>query len=85
MISWVLSNNASKSQPERFRLHVVGMRSSNRVTAPGSVREYVLKTEPGDNYNITIISENGAGRTASQTTVAKLPATGIYNTITSQR
>ena len=58
------------------------MRFSKRVTL-GPVREYVVKTEPGLTYNITITSINNVGHTVADTTYAKLPAKGMQSTLIS--
>lgn len=52
----------------------------NMVTL-GPVREFVEKTEPGEDYNITITTVNRVGRTVGETLFVELPAKGILKIV----
>ena len=79
-ISWVLSSTATGNDPERIIVMVKSNFSVSNVTLGPRVRSYEAVTEPGESYNITIITVNGAGQVPSETHFLKVPAGGEYKT-----
>lgn len=80
-IAWALSSTAPETAPQEYEVVVVGHSdvTLSRETI-GPVRGHVVKTQPGEDYNITMISTNVIGQTVAEPFVLKVASAGIMAT-----